>query len=651
MESDIFGGKGGPERIWTRRDFTLNEIPEVTALRMRIEATDGVLYVNGNELTIIPDKTQPPPVSNGLSATYRMLEIPRAMLRKGKNTIAAYAAVSKNIAYVHLDYGVFDTRGLPVELEIVGASQPNVQLGRNGFEVWAVYKAFWNGINGQGKSRIFFFDEEMTSEGPTSKTSPVMSFDSSQPSFIEYFDGPEGLERFEYNRGQVQFSGDSIQFNKANNANIFVKGLRPENLYVEASIKFADKTGGGAAAAGGVIPWQLDAGNYVKVLIKRAANQFVVESCFGGTASSSSFDLPSTFQYMEPDPRTAAYPEQYHTFKVYKNGSKLYAGLDHYWLNSDKPVFEDSRIAGAGAVGFVSQNADLFMDALKVTVGYVDHKNRGGGGWSGGLSSGGEGLICEGSGRSLAFKGDALAGYEFSANLETGRLPSSGGNGLALVHVNEQNHLTVFNSFKDGKYIFEKTVNRITETVAEIGTTRLSPYGHSNHSDSGLKRYDYDLRGETKIDSLKILWTQEYYSYGGITFSSPSKNKLKVEYYNQADGRWEAAAIGYADRGPERFSDLWFNAPVTASKLRLNVPAVGHRPFEFVVNELASSQNFYRVVRTGGTVCFWANNKLVARLDDPFPNQKARAGLAFDGVKTTVNSVTSFEVIQIQASN
>ena len=102
--------------------------------------------------------------------------------------------------------------------------------------------------------------------------------------------------------------------------------------------------------------------------------------------------------------------------------------------------------------------------------------------------------------------------------------------------------------------------------------------------------------------------------------------------------------FAYEDKGRGDYHIAEFTEPVKTDQLRLSVPSELNRPFSFALREEISSQNFYKVVRSKGELYVWVNNKLIFEAADPFADQPAKVGLYSDGIQTTYNAFTGFDV-------
>lgn len=631
--AEIWSHPNGPASMWAKRSFELDRIPETTVLRYRLQGY-GKLYVNGKEFFAF----------SGQQRAYKMIEVPANLLQTGENVISVEISTNGGPAlnFYHLDFGLYDTDGHPVESDIVGPSQPNVIKGPNGFETWVTYKAFWNSNEGQGKDRVYFWDQEMVVDGPTSFDSEGLHPDAWTPTFQDRFDSVSSLQHYDIPEADVSIDDGALYFNAPGESKrVLLNGYAAENFFMEANLRF-DENDFGEEGQAGMVVWYQDEDNYVNLLIDRDDRKLVIESRIHGDQDISEADLPSTFAFLQDDPRAADFAESYHTLKVYKNGSKLFAELDHYKLNDDRPVFEHEAMAGSGQVGLISNKAKVRVDNVTLTTGlseygtYMD-------GWDAAWQVSDQGLQSPAAGEALTAKGDRLLEHEFSVNVNTGALPSSGKAGVILEYIDEQNYVTASTNYATKQFELRKVVDGQEELMAVASAARDTIYGHSNYEENGQREYVYDLRGEAEISSAKILWTHGPFQYVEKSFELPESNSPEFGFDSWTGG-WSNVPFTYQDKGKGDYHIADFQDHVKTDQLRLSVPSELNRPFSFVLREEISAQNFYKVVRSKGKIYVWVNNNLIFDAEDPFVNRPAQTGLYSDGIQATYNAFTGFDV-------
>ncbi|CAN7235186.1 Ig-like domain-containing protein [Paenibacillus sp. LjRoot153] len=639
--AEIWANPNGPASMWAKRSFNLDTVPETTALRYRLQGY-GKLYVNGVELITL----------NGQQRAYKMVEIPANLLKVGENVIAV--EISKDggpaLSFYHLDFGLYDTNGHPIEPDIVGPSQPNVIKGPNGFEDWVTYKAFWNSNEGQGKDRIYFWDQEMVVDGPTSYESEGIHPDAWTPTFQDRFDTEANLQHYDIPETDVSVDNEALYFNAPGDSKqVLLNGYKAENLFMETNLRFDDKDFGEEGQAG-IVAWHQDENNYVNLLIDRNDRKLVIQSRIDGVPGSSVTDLPSTFSYLHDDPRAVDFAESYHTLRIYKNGPKIFAELDHYTLNDDRPVFEHEAIATPGKIGLISNKAKVRMDNVTVTTGWSEYGTYING-WDEAWSVSEKGLQSPAAVNALTVKGDRMLEHEFSVNVNTGALPDTGKAGVILAYIDDQNYVTASTNYATNEFELRKVVDGQEEIIAVASTARDTIYGHSNYKESGQREYEYDLRGEAKISAAKMLWSKGPFSYVNKNFELPQSNSADFKFDSWNDG-WNAVPFTYQDKGKGDYHIADFMENVKTSQLRLSVPSDLNRPFSFALREEISAQNFYKIVRSKGKIYVWVNNNLIFDAVDPFENRPAQAGLYSDGIQATYNAFTGFDVSgQLPASD
>lgn len=632
-KSKIWGNPTGPSTMWARRTLELNQVPETTVLRYRLEGY-GKVYVNGQELVSF----------GGQQRAYIMTEVPSEMLHVGTNVISV--EISRDggpeLTAYHLDFGLYDTKGSAIEPDIVGPSQPNVIKGPNGFETWITYKAFWNNDNGQGKDRLYFWDQEMVADGPTSEAAPGLHPDAWAPTFQDRFDTADSLNHYSGLQSDVTFDGTSIHIQAPSETReLLIKDVGIQNFFFESNIRFDDDDFGTKAQAG-ITVWHKDENNDVKVMIDRNEHKLLIPYRINGVLNTLSYELPATFQFHHEDARAADYGEQFHTLKIYKNGSKVFAQLDHYTLNDDKPVLELDAIASAGEIGLVSDGSNVSIDNVTVTEGWNEYGSYFNG-WDADWTTSENGLQSPVDGEAITVKGDALLENEMSVNIHSDSLPVSGKSGVVLAYKDAQNYVTASTNYESHNYELSSVVNGVSTIIATAPTARETIYGHSNYEGTAQSEYEYKLRGEAEISKAKMLWFSGPFDYISQNFELPDASSSNFGFDSWSDG-WRNVPFSYEDKGKGDYSIADFSDSVKTDKLRLRVPSDNNRPFSFVVREEISAQNFYKTVRSKGRLYVWVNNELIFNEADPFAGQPAQMGLYTDAVQATYNSFTGFDV-------
>lgn len=638
-QSEIWGSLEGPKNLWVRRTFNLDSIPKKAALRLRMEGY-GKVYINGQE--IHQQQSQ--------QRSYEMLEVPGDMLQKGENVITAKVSTNgPKLRFYHLDFGLYDTNGKPVEADIVGPTQPNIIKGPNGFETWVTYKALWDGDNGQGKDRVYFWDDEMVVDGPTSENSPDQHFDAWQPTFNDRFDTVASLSNYSHTQG-VSFKNNSLYFDTPDKLKeILLKNYEMENFFLEISIRFDDKDFGNQGRAG-ITVWHKDKDNFVRLYIDRDDLTYIISSTIDGETTTKEHPLPETFRFLHEDDRAEDFGEQYHTLKVYKNGSKLFAELDHYKLNNDKPILELETMSTPGKVGLVCNESKCGMDNLSLTVGWSEHGSYFND-WNKDWKISNKGITSPSKGESLTVKGDPMLEHEFSVNIDTGALPEFGKTGVILEYLDDQNYVMAYTNYATNQFEIHKVVNGKDVLLETASTARDTIYGNSNF-DEGLeqKEYVYDLRAPAEVSQAKILWLYgEFYLINWIdqfyTLPDTNSQDFGMDSWNATEGNWRSIEYTYDWKGRGDYHIASFNDTPTTDKFRLNVPSTKNRPFALALREEISAQNFYKTVRADGRIYLWVNNKLIFDIKDPFKNKPAQVGFYTDNMNATYNSFTGFDIL------
>jgi hypothetical protein len=652
----IWGSPDTPENLWARRTFNLTSVPDTVVLRHRLEGF-GKLYINGVEV-VDQEGNQP---------GYANVEVPKGILKPGANVIAATMSrtgpQSQTLADYSLDFGLYDTKGEPVEADIVGPSQPNIIEGPNGFETWITYKAFWNGVNGQGKDRVYFWGNEMVADGPTSSSSSGVHFDASAPSFEDRFNNEISWNNYDQAPDGAHIQDGILSINSMQGTKqMLLKDRMPSNYDMEANIRFDDSTG-----LAGVTVWYQDDANQIRLLVDRDRRKYVIETIQNGQTTSQVEDLPYTYQFVSDDPRAADFGEQFHALKVYKNGTQLKAELDHYKLNNDQPVLDSALLQTPGKVGLVCQNSMCSIDNVTLTSGWSESGSQINSWSSPTWTSGAQGLVSPASGQALNVKGDALNEYEFSTNVTSDTLPSTGESGIIVEYKDANNYVAAVTNYATHQFELYKVENGQTTPLQSTSTARDEIYGWNNYDeanynlncgtattpacDIGQLDYIYKLRAPAEISGAKILWTYGNFDYlkktGANMFKLPNVTSPNFGFdsWDNAAQSWSPVGFTYDGAGQRGvFQTSTFNSNQTTDQIRLKVPSKINRPYTFAVHEEISGQNFYRTVRKDGQLYVWVNNQLLFKQADPFAGVPARAGLYANDLAANFDSITAFEV-------
>jgi hypothetical protein len=631
----IWSAPNGPEKIWVRRTFALNDIPKTVVLRHRLQG-QGKIYINGKEVLSVSANNR----------AYSFVQIPTDMLKMGENVIAAEAV--KTGSANHLDFGLYDTNGEPVEADIVGPGQPNVIEGPNGFETWITYKAFWNSNNGQGKDRVYFWGDEMVADGPTSKDSPGLHFDAWSPTLQDDLDTEASLNLFEKIPDGVSIRQQSLYFDRSGvNKEVLFKDKQLANFYLETNVHFEDSDAGdsGSGRRAGVTVWYRDEQNHVRLWIDRDRRTYITDVTMNGETTATKHDLPPTFQFQSQDERVKDFGEQFHSLRVYKNGSKLFAELDHYDLNNDRPVLELKEMSDAGGMGLVCGGSACRMDNVTLTAGWSE-SNGDFTGWDSAWQVTDQGLVSSDTGPAFTVKGDPVKEHEFSVNIVADSLPETGKAGIVLEYVDEQNYVAAYTNYANQSQEVHRVAGGKDTLIASAPAARDTMYGYSNYDGKTQDQYVYHLRGTAEVSQARILWTSGTFDYLRTIFSLPDTTSpyFGFDSWNAKEQQWEPIPINYLDKGKGAYHVAKFASPVRADRIRLRVPAENNRPFSFAIRENISTQNFMKSVRKDGVLYVWENNELKFTVKDPFEGQPARFGLLADHAAAAFNSFTGFEI-------
>lgn len=610
-------------KIYIRRKLTLDKVPESIALKYWVNA-DANFYINGNLLNI-----------KAVNETYCNMDIDPAMFVVGENIIAieATSQCSGSTCQQLIDFGLFDTGGKSVENVIIGPSQPNFVTGPNGFERWMMYKGYFNGNQIQGIDRIHFYDKELVAETSTVKNSSGYRPTPSLPTNINLCTSAIYYP-FETKRGEWRIAGGVLSQNNTQGGEIIYRKSPESNYRFEAPFRILDPSGWA-----GVYAFYQDEDNWLKVEIGRN-RQWRVTKNIAGVTSVKVEALPTQFAFLENNSLVTSYEEPWHTLTIYKNGGKFKVELDYFNLTLDELI--DTPFSGLGTFGLTASSDNITFDAMQYTIGYDEYDDNIAG-WenlkgqwivdSKGLNQ------LNTTGEAQTFKGDSLWNYEFSTYVKTETLPTNGKIGFYPIYINENNNVKVAVNYstktldlegkKDGVDIQKQSVP-LTKRILKYYTVSQYP----------TTQYKYDLRNESLISGIEILWFEGEYPYLSQTFDLPKT----VTFYAYQNGSW--VKIDAQLEGELRFSE--FNkftfAPIKASAIMMvvtNNTGKASRAFSAYFTEESSAGYFLRGRRESDGLHIFLDDDYKLRISDDWG--KARVGLFTEDVKATFNGMLSYQ--------
>ena len=611
-------------KLYVRRKFTLSEVPSKIALKHWVFG-NADFYINGNKINI-----------NTRNNTYSVVQLNPAFFLPGENVIAVEVTSPCSDQYCQqfLDFGLYDTGESDAEDIVVGQSQPNFIAGPNGFERWIMYKAFFNANEQQGIDRIHFYNKEVVVESSTVKNTKGYRPKPASPTLINYCDFPIYYPFDFLNDSKWKISGGILYPEDATGGELLLRKSAETNYRFEVPFRIEQADGWAGAYA-----FYQDAENWVKIEIGREGKwkSSVREK---GVTEVREKDLPSKFAFLENNPLVSHYQEPWHTLTIYKNGGRFRFELDYFnlTLGGDmETVFE-----GSGLTGLTASSSQVSFDAIQYTTGW-DEYDRQITGWqenSGSWSVTTNGLVQTGvTGSSSTFKGDPAWNYEFSVYVRNNQLASSGKAGFYPLYIDEENYVRA-------------SINYGTKTLeveGKEGGVPIAPQSYGLHnqvlrhytlSTYPTTSYRYDLRNESEISGVNILWLEGNYPYLNQTFDLPQS----VKFYALQGSSW--VLLDAQLEGELRFSYMnHFSFPsVKTTAIRMDVTnnaGRASRAFTAYFDEDISSGYFLRVRREEDGVHLFVDDVYHGSVQGNWG--KSRVGLYTDNMPAIFNGMLHYQ--------
>ncbi|MEE9367734.1 MAG: hypothetical protein V3V05_02605 [Pontiella sp.] len=542
------------DQIWVRREFDLPKgKPEKMVLNIRHEGAVQV-FINGKNVF---ETTNP-------SISYSNFDISEAamdVVRDEDNVIAVRSVMPKGAIYRFLDFGLYDAGDEEIEPTVYGVSNPRLMIGPNGFEHWIGYQAWWNGVPGTGLDRVFFYDDELVIDGPTTAETTGYHPPPAKPTFVDNFpdgESTEWAERWGFDGGQwVSMDGALRQSASKGAAKAYLNREPVENYLFETGIRFPESGKGDV----GVIAWS-DGEHDLVISFNPSARtwEYHIEP---GNLSPQRFKLPKAFRFLEKPPGVKQVETPLHRLRIRKNGSYFDVSLDEIDLLPGKPII--TRITDPGVPGFYCNNSNAEFGGVIFTIGWDEHDEYingwksahdgtpSGGDWSQHRDLGLEQRSHSTIGR--AFKGDLLEEYEFTVNVQTRQLEEGDERlyGVFPVFADQDNYLKAMIDTRSRELVVTgKRNGRDIKTVRKSLRHRI-PRRHlydKTTSYRDVTSWVYGLRSESIISALDIRWLEGDFDHLQQEFYVPADDMI-VRYAKLDRGRepnlWEDGRFYDAD--------------------------------------------------------------------------------------------------------
>ena len=611
-------------KIYVRRKFTLDAVPAKIALKHWVFA-DADFYINGNKISI-----------NTRNNTYSYLMLNPAFFVTGENVIAVEATSPCSDQYCQqfLDFGLYDTGNEDAEDIVVGQSQPNIVAGPNGCEYWIMYKAYFNAVEQQGIDRVHFYNKEVVIDNSTVKNTKGYRPKPSLPTMINYCDYPIYFPFNYLNDSKWKISGGILYPENATGGELLLRKNKETNYRFE--VPFRIKQSDGWA---GVYAWYKDENNWLKIQIGRNKT-WKSELCQNGVTEVTVNNLPEKFAFLDANPLVSQYEEPWHILTIYKNHGKFRVELDYFNLTLAGDIVTGHE--GAGLIGLTASSNNVSFDAIQYTTGWDEYDSNitgwktGSGTWN--VSN--AGLIQSNvSGKSATFKGDSAWNYEFSTYIKNIQLPSSGKAGFYPLYIDESNYV-------------KASINYSTKTLDVEGKENGSPIVQQSYplkkkvlrqytvSTYPTTSYRYDLRNESEISGVNILWLEGNYPYLNQSFDLPKT----VNFYALQNGSW--VLLNAQLEGELRFSQMnHFTFPsVKATAIRMDVTnytGKASRAFSVYFDEELSAGYYLRCRREEDGLHIFVDETYQAKVTGNWG--KSVVGLVTEDLPAIYNGIQHYQ--------
>ncbi len=676
------------DQLWVRRKFDLPRgQPEKIGLNIRHEGAVQV-FLNGKKVF----ETREPNISY---SNFDISEAAKDTLREEDNIIAVQARVLKGAKYRYLDFGLYDAGEEPIEPTIYGVTAPWMMIGPNGFEHWIGYRAWWNGIQGTGLDRVFFYDKELVVDGPTTAQTPGYHPPPAKPTFSESFPDDENdqwEERWNLSVGKWKSVGGVMRQTEPRGMAMAYLDQSPAlNYLFETGIRFPLKGKGSA----GVVAWSN--GEHSLLISINPSKKTWEYRMEPGTLMPKRFKLPKSFKLLEVPPGVKTSEAPLHRLQVRKNGEYFGLYLDGINLLPGKPLI--TQITGPGVPGFYCNDSTAEFDGITYTVGWDEHDEyiTGWGASHDDASSGGEWRLHRDTGLEQrlhfkvgrAFKGDLLNQYEFSANLRTTELEEGEGRlyGVFPVYVDKDNYLQAMIDTKARELVV--TGKRKGEEIKPVRKSLKHQFSRRHLYDKSTSYRDvtswvYGLRSESIISALDIRWLegdydhlrQEFYipfddmilkyaklwrgeepnlwddgrfyeadipkpaeqkagSLNHVVFRPETGNYVGFGFYADSAVIYDSKKGTYRDYKPGDEEDLGDDEEVESSGSESDTIS---RPQQALVTVEVESSYFFRCVKLADRVMIDLNGRPMVTIEGEWP--ASQVGLVTEGQPCSFNGIT-----------
>ena len=566
-----------------RKNFTYNKSRNGN-LSMRINS-DGPVKVYLNGTLIYNDE-------NG-NYLHVDLQKHKNLLKDGDNLIAVESQRGRRGNF--LDVSLFDMKDQVADDILYTPGQPNILRGLNGFEWWLIYMANKNREQrGQYIDRVHFFNKKLTVDGVTSKNTEGYHPEPTKPTY-----------QYLSNRNQALPS-----LNKP------IQSTPATQYYFEAGIN----PSGTGASNYGIIAWQSDENNWLRIGFDRKRNTWFYILREKGRQQTISFPLSSDFK-----------SDVFHSLSIYKNGSDFHVRIDDLPA-PEKPLIQ-TNFQGKGLPGIYSDDSKVVFDGIAYTIGWDEFdSNRKG--W---INAEQSELSSLGGISELRFKGDLLDHYEMSLQIDAGT--EKGIAGTYPVYINPDNYLKAAFDFS-GKNLIISGKNKGKSIEAKtLSLADLKPhYLNMVFSDNMERHFVFDA--PTTLDAILLnkaainrrdTLIEDIHEKFNIYYI---KNGRWVELNNFKQAAWDHSGMSRIEFPAIETKELIFTDKSLAN---------GNLSLQKIwINEVYKQNYNFRVVKNKEKIIIFVDGKIKCQIPNNYAASKV--GLFSDRMKADFNGITLFHL-------
>ena len=509
----------------------------------------------------------------------------QSLLKEGNNLLAIEGHKGRRSNF--LDIALFDMKDQVADDILYTPGQPNLLRGPNGFEWWLIYMANKNGEpRGQYINRVHFFDRKLTVDGITGKNTPGFHPLPAKPDYQYLSENNQTLPP----------------------VNKTIPSIPATNYFFEAGVKLS----GANTPACGIIAWEADKDNRLKIGINCSAKTWFYVLQEKGRQQTLSFPLAADFR-----------TDVFHTLSVYKNDRNFDVKID----NLPAPVNSLIRtnFSGKGLPGIYSGRSDTAFDGITYTIGWDDDN-------ANNYTRSSE----------LLLKGDLLDNYEMSVQINAGL--QKGIAGAYPVYIDQNNYLKTAFDFSNQQWtVSGKNKGKAIETRS-FSLAGLKPqYANMVFSDFMERHFVFET--PTTLDAILF---QKKAIYRSDTLIENIHEKFQIYYIKE--GRWvELNNFQPVDWDHPGMSKIKFPPIETTELIFVNKIAENEnfvmRDFSLQkiwIHEIFKQSYNLRVEKMNEKILFFIDGELLYQIPNEFAS--SRIGLFSEGLKADFKGITVFHL-------